>query len=431
MEKSSFTIQDIIILLACVLIMGTTMGVVNVVLSIFYPIVAPDLEVSRASFALTGTITALSAMVAALFWGLFYSAKPLQKPMILSIIIFGLCFFGLQAARNLTYFYALAFLIGITYGGISIIPVSIIITRHFTTNTGFALSAALAGSGLGAMILNPIINTIINGAGWRVGYLLIAIVIFVITLPCAFLVTHLTKTEIQSNPKASPRSPKVERRASLKQAWLWAFLAAAFLSGLTGGGVLANLPTYMKDLNFSVSRISVVTSAYAASLVFGKILLGFFYDRLGAKKATLISGLLMTLSLGLMIFIDSTIMLILMLVFIGIGLSIGTVSITWLTNHFFGKEEYSKYYGTVQFANSLGIAVGVPVIAAGLENLENPTLLWIVITALSLVMVSLFVVSIRANQKMKASTINLDRVIRKTLPEEDETLIFLEESAQT
>jgi len=46
-------------------------------------------------------------------------------------------------------------------------------------------------------------------------------------------------------------------------------------------------------------------------------------------------------------------------------------------------------------------------------------------------MVSLFVVSIRANQKMKASTINLDRVIRKTLPEEDETLIFLEESAQT
>ena len=132
-----------------------------------------------------------------------------------------------------------------------------------------------------------------------------------------------------------------------------------------------------------------------------------------------------------MIFIDSTIMLILMLVFIGIGLSIGTVSITWLTNHFFGKEEYSKYYGTVQFANSLGIAVGVPVIAAGLENLENPTLLWIVITALSLVMVSLFVVSIRANQKMKASTINLDRVIRKTLPEEDETLIFLEESAQT
>lgn len=109
MEKSSFTIQDIIILLACVLIMGTTMGVVNVVLSIFYPIVAPDLEVSRASFALTGTITALSAMVAALFWGLFYSAKPLQKPMILSIIIFGLCFFGLQAARNLTHFTPLRF----------------------------------------------------------------------------------------------------------------------------------------------------------------------------------------------------------------------------------------------------------------------------------------------------------------------------------
>ena len=428
MEKASLTIQDIIILLACVLIMGTTMGVVNVVLSIFYPFVALDLEVSRASFALTGTITALSAMVAALFWGFFYSAKPLQKPMILSIIIFGFCFFGLQAARNLVHFYALAFLIGITYGGISIIPVSIIITRHFTSKTGFALSAALAGSGLGAMILNPIINTIVNGAGWRVGYLLIAIVVFVITMPCAILVTHMTKTEIQSKPIADPRSSKVENRGSIKQAWLWLFLAAAFLSGLTGGGLLANLPTYMKDLNFSVTRISVVTSAYAASLVLGKILLGFFYDRLGAKQATLISGLLMSLSLGLLIFIESNFVLVLMLVTIGIGLSIGTVSITWLTNFFFGKENYSKYYGSVQFANSLGIAAGVPAIAAGLENLGNPGLVWIVMTALSLIMVAFFMVSIRANLRMKASVINSNTDIGKTALGVDETLIPLEKS---
>ncbi len=58
--KKLLTIQDIIILLACVLIMGTTMGVVNVVLSILVSIVAPDLEVSRASLP-DRHITALSA----------------------------------------------------------------------------------------------------------------------------------------------------------------------------------------------------------------------------------------------------------------------------------------------------------------------------------------------------------------------------------
>ena len=406
MKKTSLTIQDSVSLVACILIMGSTMGVVNVVLSIFYPIVSLDLEVSRASFALTGTITALSSMVAALFWGFFYSSRSLQKPMALGIIAFGLCFLGLQAARSLVQFYALALLIGITYGGISIIPISIIITRHFTAKTGFALSAALAGSGLGAMILNPIINTIINGAGWRVGYLLIAIVVFAVTLPCAILVTNLTKAEIQTTPIASAAPRSAGKRLPTSTPWLWIFLAASFLTGATGGGLLANLPTYLKDLNFSVSKISVVTSAYAASLVLGKIVLGFFYDRLGAKQATLISGLLMSLSLGLLMFIESTVVLVLMLIKIGIGLSIGTVSITWLTNYFFGKENYSKYYGTVQFSNSLGMAAGVPAIAAGLENLANPELVWIVMTLLSLIMVAFFMVSIRANHKLKASLIN-------------------------
>jgi predicted MFS family arabinose efflux permease len=110
----------------------------------------------------------------------------------------------------------------------------------------------------------------------------------------------------------------------------------------------------------------------------------------------------MSLSLVLMMYIEKTPLLILMLIFIGIGLAIGTVSITWLTNFFFGKENYSKYYGTVQFANSLGIAVGVPAIAAALENLGNTNLLWIALTGLSLVMVSLFLVSIHSNKRLKA-----------------------------
>jgi MFS family permease len=402
MEKNSLTIKDILILLCCVLIMATTMGIVNVVLSIFYPVVSLDLGVSRTSFALTGTITALSGMAASIMWGFFYSKKPLQIPMIVSIITMGLCFFRMQAAKNLVHFYALAFLIGISYGGISIIPVSIIITRHFTKRTGFALSSALAGSGLGPMILNPIINTIISNNSWQIGYGLIAIVTFAITLPCAILVTQLTKEELKFKQTATVPSVVSESRTTKIYPFFWALLIAASLAGLTGGGVLANMPNYLNDLNFSVSRISFVTSAYAGSLVLGKIILGLLYDRLGGKKATLISGSLMSLSLVLMMYIEKTPLLILMLIFIGIGLAIGTVSITWLTNFFFGKENYSKYYGTVQFANSLGIAVGVPAIAAALENLGNTNLLWIALTGLSLVMVSLFLVSIHSNKRLKA-----------------------------
>ena len=405
MENRSLKLNDYLILLGCVLLMGTTMGIVNVVLTLFYPLVSLDLGVSRASFALTGTITALSSMVAALFWGFYYSRKPLQRGMVISIIVIGLALFAQQAARNLYQFYALALVIGISFGGISIIPVSIIITRHFTSKTGLMLSIAMAGVGFGAMVLNPIINTIINNAGWRVGYLVLALVIFFITLPCAIMVTSLTKSEIQTRQTKSEVKIEGTVTSPVKQTWLWSFLLGAFLSGVTGAAVLANLPTYMKDLNFSVSRISIVSSAYSASLVFNKFILGFLYDRFGAKVATLTASLLMTLSLVLLMVIDTPIMLILMIFTIGMGLSVGTVTITWLANYFFSKEEFSKYYGTVQFANSLGMAVGVPSIAFGLENLANTNLLWLVLTVLCLGMVALFMVSIRGNQNYKAANI--------------------------
>ncbi len=93
----------------------------------------------------------------------------------------------------------------------------------------------------------------------------------------------------------------------------------------------------------------------------GKFILGYLYDHLGGKKTTLFAGLTMVASLLLLILVKLTPpFLILMVFFLGIGVSMGTVSLTWLTNSFFGKESYSKYYGSVQFGNSLGTAVGVP-----------------------------------------------------------------------
>jgi MFS family permease len=167
MAKLGQKAKDLIILIGCVLIMATTMGIIMNVASIFYPVVAEDLGVSRATFALTGTITSLSSMFAALFWGFLYTKTGIQKPMLIGIAAAGICYFGLQAARTLLHFYLLAGLIGFLFGGVSIIPVSTIITRHFTRNTGSALSIALAGSGLGPMLLNPLINTLINTQSWR------------------------------------------------------------------------------------------------------------------------------------------------------------------------------------------------------------------------------------------------------------------------
>jgi len=404
MAKLGQKAKDLIILIGCVLIMATTMGIIMNVASIFYPVVAADLGVSRATFALTGTITSLSSMFAALFWGFLFTKTGIQKPMIGGIIAAGLCYFGLQAARTLLHFYLLAGLIGFLFGGISIIPVSTIITRHFTRNTGSALSIALAGSGLGPMLLNPLINTLINTQSWRTGYMLLGIILLAVALPSALIVTHLVRDEIQSAPvKVSKSEPSDQPRAR-QPVWFLAFLAAAFLSGFTGAGTLFNLPIYMNDLGFSVGKISIVASAYAASMMLGKFILGILYDQAGTKTATLIAGLLMTLTCIFLMFITSLPFLVLMLITFGIGIAMGTVSITWMTNYFFGKQEYSKRFGGVQFINSLGVASGIPFIAMLLEKAPKANLTWLAVAGLSLLMAILFMASIQGNRKTREAS---------------------------
>lgn len=401
MAKLGQKAKDLIILIGCVLIMATTMGIIMNVASIFYPVVAADLGVSRATFALTGTITSLSSMFAALFWGFLYTKTGIQKPMIGGIIAAGLCYFGLQAARTLLHFYLLAGLIGFLFGGISIIPVSTIITRHFTRNTGSALSIALAGSGVGPMLLNPLINTLINTQSWRTGYMLLGIILLAIALPSALIVTHLVRDEIQSAPVRAGKSEPSDQPRARQPVWFLAFLAAAFLSGFTGAGTLFNLPIYMNDLGFSVGKISIVASAYAASMVLGKFILGVLYDRVGTKTATLIAGLLMTLTCIFLMFITSLPFLVLMLITFGIGIAMGTVSITWMTNYFFGKKEYSKRFGGVQFINSLGVASGIPFIAMLLEKAPKANLTWLAVAVLSLLMLALYMASIQGNRKTR------------------------------
>jgi len=371
------------------------------VASIFYPVVAEDLGVSRATFALTGTITSLSSMFAALFWGFLYTKTGIQKPMLIGIAAAGICYFGLQAAQTLLHFYLLAGLIGFLFGGISIIPVSTIITRHFTRNTGSALSIALAGSGLGPMLLNPLINTLINTQSWRTGYMLLGIILLAVALPSALIVTHLVRDEIQSAPvKVSKSEPSDQPRAR-QPVWFLAFLAAAFLSGFTGAGTLFNLPIYMNDLGFSVGKISIVASAYAASMMLGKFILGILYDQAGTKTATLIAGLLMTLTCIFLMFITSLPFLVLMLITFGVGIAMGTVSITWMTNYFFGKQEYSKRFGGVQFVNSLGVASGIPFITMMLEKAPKVNLTWLAVAVLSLLMLVLYMASIQGNRKTR------------------------------
>jgi MFS family permease len=329
----------------------------------------------------------------------------LRLPFLVGLAIMGLAYLGMAAARNIWHLYLASFVIGFMFGGVSMIPVSIIITRHFTKNTGTALSIAMAGSGLGGMVLNPIFNHTITSLSWQIGYLIVAGVILLVALPCAALVTYLVRDELEPAPAAQTRLAAGSGGAYWRAPWYWALLIASLLAGLIGTGIISNLPSYTRDLNFSIGRISFVTSAYAASMLVGKFLVGIANDKFGAVKGTIFAGSMVILTALSLHLIENPVFLAVMLLSIGVGVSMGTVSTTWLTNRFFSKADFSSYFGGVQFFNSLGIAIGLPFLALVREKFGSYTAAWWLVFALSLVMLALFLLSIHGNRRARAAEI--------------------------
>lgn len=413
MKRSGFQLRDFLILGGCVLIMATTLALVIVVASVFFPVVSKALAVSLPAMALTGTIVSVAAMISSLLWGKFYARHPLRLPFLVGLAIMGLAYLGMAAARNIWHLYLASFVIGFMFGGVSMIPVSIIITRHFTKNTGTALSIAMAGSGLGGMVLNPIINHTITSLSWQIGYLIVAGVILLVALPCAALVTYLVRDELEPAPAAQTRLAAGPGGAYWRAPWYWALLIASLLAGLIGTGIISNLPSYTRDLNFSIGRISFVTSAYAASMLVGKFLVGIANDKFGAVKGTIFAGSMVILTALSLHLIENPVFLAVMLLSIGIGVSMGTVSTTWLTNRFFSKADFSSYFGGVQFFNSLGIAIGLPFLALVREKFGSYTAAWWLVFALSLVMLALFLLSIHGNRRARAAEISQNLTLKE------------------
>ena len=79
-------------------------------------------------------------------------------------------------SKELLILYFCAFFIGIGVGGMTTVPISILIKNNFLKNYGVVLGIVLSGSGIGGMIFGPIFINLIPIVGWKKCYLLLLLI---------------------------------------------------------------------------------------------------------------------------------------------------------------------------------------------------------------------------------------------------------------
>jgi len=291
--------------------------------------------------------------------------------------------------------------------------ISTLIYRWFDQKRGMAIGIAFAGSGLGSMVLNPLVSHIIETIGWQTGFRLLGVLLIAVNLLAClvFIIDH--PSQIGLTPYGSEQGPAVKkasvlnirRKDAMKLPAFWVLCAASCLAGLLGTGVQQHINAYLTDIGHSPAYAATIFSTVMFLLTVGKLLLGMIIDRSGIKAGTIIICALLSISAFVLLMSGQGWMPWVFAVIFGGGYTILSILPTTLTSSLLGTADYSANYGIVSFFLCSGMAVGSPISAFFYDSFGSYKPAWILYGIMALVTLGMYLWAIGRFEKMrKAAT---------------------------
>ncbi|MGD9559215.1 MAG: nitrate/nitrite transporter [Oscillospiraceae bacterium] len=361
---------------------------------LFVAPMAEEFGVSRTVAALVSTAVTLSCMVASLPAGRILSRYNLKVLVSVTLVIQAASQFALAAAGSLTVIFIMAGVRGVTLAFCANLPASILVNNWFGKKIrGRVWGAALMGSGVGAMVLNPLVGVIMDRWGWRAafnffGILALALVPLVlltyVRYPRDKGLVPIGQDETEAGGKEVIDTSGIPAARVLKSGSIWVFLLAFFL---LSGGVYTwtvNGASYLGDLGYSIVTVTFYISIASIGTTVGKIILGTINDKMNVRAAMVVGslslggGFLLSLLIGRFPLLAYPSMLIL-----GIGLASTTVLGPLATREFYGNKDYSTLLGVQNAAHNLGGGL-LGVFASSLYDLTGSYVVsWVTAFAMS------------------------------------------------
>ncbi len=290
-------------------LMALITGVVNNVFSIFIIPVTKDLAISRKSFSLAQTLIFIATILVTPFIGKLISRFGLIRIFRIFSLLTPIVYFGFVISTHIWHFYLISILLGACQCFLTQVPLSILLNKWFSRNIGLAIGIAFMGSGIGGMVLNPVVNWIIEVYNWRSAFAFLCIITCLIVIPISFFILKepvkttenkqklgskqkeeilVSKEAVLDEDKGIRNYDSDEGRIQLytsKQFWM---LALAFcLYGLAGFSMVNLVTPHFIDSGFSSYYTANIMALSMGFLAIGKVVLGIIYDKTNVKFATM------------------------------------------------------------------------------------------------------------------------------------------------
>lgn len=365
------------------LIVGT--GIVNNCAGQFITPVCDELGLPRSSMTLYLSFQNTALMIFVPFLGVIYKKIKPKLFTITGAAVMILSFAALSQCREAWQFWICGFVIGAGLATVSTSTVSMLMNNWFIKNKGLVIGIAMAGSGFGSMIFNPIAQQLISTMSYQTAYMVLAAIMFVCFIPV--LVIYVYKPEDKGlhalgyEEKQAELAAKAEAEGSdekkevvlegytYKEAirspkfYVLAFVVIC-LSGMSVG-TFQQLSAYLVGTGYEAVFAATVVSTVSLFLMLGKFIWGFLRDRIGMKATFVLALVISVVQYILLLFVSmNPALCYVQAVMFGLFYATPSMFAALLVNTAFGEKEYTSIYGTMQFFFYLGPIICNPLTGA-------------------------------------------------------------------
>ncbi len=264
------------------------------------------------------------------------------------------------------------------------------------------MAIVTTGSGFGT-ILMPLISVLfIESFGRGTAFLLVGMLIICIAAPSIILM----KPEEQAVQAAADIPGGYHASAIFRTSTYWLIFLGNLISALGQTVVMVHLPSFVVDEGMSLTLASVAIGLTGVGTILGRLLLGGPFGKISVQKLLSYVLLLQAISVGLLIKIDSMILLCVFSLVWGVLWGARVFAVPMLLRSYFGLLAFGAAYGVINAGFGVGGLFG-PTIVGYIHDVTGSYFLGFLLTAVVLLigsLVTFLIVRIQPEESQRSKT---------------------------
>jgi cyanate permease len=226
--------------------------------------------------------------------------------------------------------------------------------------------------GLGVAIIPPLTVHLINAFGWRMAWVALAVIVFVLSfLPAMFFVRDPVRPELATRGRLDETLPGLAAREAFRSWTFWALTVAFVLAVISINGTLVHIVALLTDRGIPVQQAAATSVIAGLSIIIGRILCGYCMDRFYGPYTAATFFLLPMVGIFLLASGAGGAFPFVGAVLCGLGIGAEVDLMGFFVSRYFGLRAFGTIYGCMFAIFSVGTGFGPFLMGASFDRMQS------------------------------------------------------------